>query len=184
MYNITVLGNNVKETAEAFGEKYSVTDDLTQTNVIIADPNKAGDSGLALTDADLDSKLIFAAAGVPAEFCSDRGIVVFGGCSNASQNQVQNIRDFIENGNIEGSENFPDVTLGSFGNDISRIAILMRGIDDPILLAAMMFSGMNIRAIAGGLKGEYGYALVASREPVTRVPHVDGVLKVRVLQDI
>ena len=84
---------------------------------------------------------------------------------------------------------------------------MMKGIDDPILLAAMMFSGLDVRAIAGGLyihqnpdgAGDsreieqnpdsadaslYGCALVALREPVTRIPHLDGVVKVRVLQDI
>ena len=189
MYNIYFVDNPDTEVIDAFGEYYDVTDDISQANVLITCGNEiAGDM--------LSSKLIFAVldcsggkAPVPEDEIREHGIILFrvsgdtpapAGISDAALC----VRDYIENGNISGSEHLPDVSLGGFADDVSRISIVMKGIDDPILLSAMMFSGMDIRAVAGGVSGDLGYALVSSREPVTRVPHVDGVIKVRVLQDI
>lgn len=177
MYNLAVSGGDdkSKEVCGLFGDKYDLTNDSTQANVL----------AVCSEDAEIpDCKLLFSVCdmtdgGMPedaAEYCRDRGICIF--------NSVDSVRDFIENGNVTGSGDFPDISLGPFGDDVCRVIIMMKGIDDPILLAAMMFSGLNVRAIAGGLSGDYGCALVALREPVTRIPHVDGVLKVRVLQDI
>ena len=93
-------------------------------------------------------------------------------------------KDFIENGNVRASANLPDVSLGPFGSEAARISIVMREIEQPILMAAMMFRGLPLRAVAGGTRNGVSYALVAADEPVTSVPKVEGVVKVRVLQDI
>ena len=45
-----------------------------------------------------------------------------------------------------------------------------------------MFSDINIKAVAGNVRGEYGYALISTDEQITSVPKVDGVIKVRVIQ--
>ena len=197
MYNIYLTEDADKETAVLFGAEYNITDDISQANIIVI-----GKRGISVEE--LSSKLIFAVAdfsdgGLDSgimDYCSDHGICVFRSCAEDSPATDPNspeadpkltadhIRDFIENGNISGSANFSDVDLGPFADDISRISVLMKGIDAPVLLGAMMTSEMDVRAVAGGLNGEYGTALIAAREPVMRLPHVDGVLKVRVLQDI
>lgn len=219
MYNLAVSGgdNESEKIRKLFGEKYTLTDDLFQTNVLVV---------CGAEEAEIpDSKLLFAVcdlteSGLPdsaLEFCADRGIAVFGRTHDPADGRISDdpieiqsdhsdniddndrsdhsdrnndiaavaaVRDFIENGNLNGETGFPGIDLGPFGDDTSRIVIMMNGIDDPILLAAMMFSGLDVRAISGGLSGSHGLALVALREPVTRIPHVDGVTKVRVLQDI
>lgn len=188
MYNVFFVSGNSSIRNDLFGKSYDLTPDITQANVLIS---YGGD----ITGEMLESKLIFAVADLSADgldsgivqTCSDHGICVFRSCGDtddAKSRTADCVRDFIENGNIRGSVNFPDVDLGPFGDDVSRISVLMKGIDAPVLLGAMMTSEMNIRAVAGGLTGEYGAALISGREPVTRLPHVDGVLKVRVLQDI
>ena len=184
MYNLAVTDNQDRcsEIAELFGEKYDITDDLSQTNVLVI----CSSEGSAVPD----SKLLFAVCdmteeGLPEEavsYCAERGIAVFR-CDDIRQT-VSEVRSFIENGDLTGNTGFPEIDLGPFGNDLCRIIIMTKGIDDPILLTAMMFSGMDVRAIAGGLNGDYGCALIALREPIARIPHVDGILKVRVLQDI
>ena len=183
MYNICFIDEYNEKVKEVFGEKYDLSDDLSQSNVVVT-------SGASLSEEMLSSKLVFAvldisrgAADIPEGFCSEHGIVIYR-AADREEGSALNVRDYIENGNITGAVNFPDVSLGDFADDVSRISIVMTGIDDPILLGAMMFSGMDIKAVAGGTKKEYGYALVLSREAVMRVPHVDGVIKVRVLQDI
>ena len=253
MYNLAVLGDSIApdKVKEVFGEKYDLTEDLSQANVLAA-----CDGGNPETP---DSKLLFAVCDMTENglsedavtFCMDRGICVFNDNVVVSGSAINSTRYFIEQGNITGSDFFPDIDLGPFGDDVSRVVIMMKGIDDPILLAAMMFSGMDVRAVSGGLarrisktttyspesiasgadisekknssgadssekknssgadtseqknssgadasekknssgaavidESLYGCALVALREPVTRIPHIDGVIKVRVLQDI
>ena len=183
MYNICFLDEYNENVKDLFGERYDLSDDLSQSNVLVT-------CGASLSEDMLSSKLVFAVldcsiggADIPEAFCSEHGIVIFRASDDLSD-PVLHVRDYIENGNITDSVNFPDVSLGAFSDDVSRISIVMTGIDDPILLGAMMFSGMDLKAVAGGTKKEYGYALVLSREPVISVPHVDGVIKVRVLQDI
>ncbi len=89
--------------------------------------------------------------------------------------------DYIENGNIVNSVNFPAVSLGERTAD-NRICILTKGEPNPLKLASAMFSDINIKAVAGNVRGEYGYALISTNEQITSVPKVDGVIKVRVIQ--
>ncbi|MBR3146596.1 MAG: hypothetical protein IKF54_00450 [Eubacterium sp.] len=184
MYNVYVSGADAPDITSALGERYIITDDLSQANIILSYDGKISDEMFAsrlvftvvdLSDSGLDDEAV--------SCCSEHGAVIFRSEDGIDPASVS-VRDFIENGNILSSVNFPDVTLGPFGDDISRIIVLTEGIDAPILLGAMMESSMDLRAIAGGLKGGFGAALIAGREPVTRVPHIDGVIKVRVLQDI
>ncbi len=100
---------------------------------------------------------------------------------NCATMAVNQIMDFIENGNIVNSVNFPAVNLGP-GKGENRIAVLMKGEPNPVKLASAMFADVQIKAIAGGTRGEYGYALVATDDRVTSVPKVDGVIRVRVIQ--
>lgn len=89
--------------------------------------------------------------------------------------------DYIENGNIVNSVNFPAVSLGERTAD-NRICILTKGEPNPLKLASAMFADINIKAVAGNVRGEYGYALISTDEQITSVPKVDGVIKVRVIQ--
>lgn len=89
--------------------------------------------------------------------------------------------DYIENGNIVNSVNFPAVSLGERTAD-NRICVLTKGEPNPLKLASAMFSDINIKAVAGNVRGEYGYALISTDEQITSVPKVDGVIKVRVIQ--
>ena len=184
MYNIYCLGEPDTGVLECFGEKYDLTGDISQANVLVS-------FGADITEDMLGSKLIFAVldcsygkSKLPEELLKDLGIILFKKDAPDDSEAVSHVCDYIENGNILGAVSFPDVSLSNFGSDVSRIALMSKGFDDPILLGAMMFRGMDLMAVAGSLSGEYGYTLISSREPVTRVPHVDGILKVRVLQDI
>lgn len=100
---------------------------------------------------------------------------------NCASMAADQLMDYIENGNITNSVNFPAVTLGSRKDD-NRIAILTKGEPNPVKLAAAMFADLNITAIAGNVRGEYGYALVSTKDTVKSVPKVDEVIKVRVIQ--
>lgn len=89
------------------------------------------------------------------------------------------LMDYIEKGNIVNSVNFPRVTLDAEGKN--RVALLTKGEEDPLKLAQELFSGLTLTGMAGGLRGEYGYALLATNDEVTNVPTHDHITKIRVL---
>jgi len=93
---------------------------------------------------------------------------------------AEEIMDYLENGNIRNSVNFPAVDLGPIGTQ-TRVALITKNEPYPAKLAAAMFADKNITAIAGATCGEYGYALVATDDEITEIPRVPEVLRVRVL---
>lgn len=99
---------------------------------------------------------------------------------NCAMMAAEEIMDYLENGNIRNSVNFPAVDLGPIGTQ-TRVAIITKNEPYPAKLAAAMFADKNIAAIAGATRGDYGYALVATDDEITEIPKVPEVLRVRVL---
>lgn len=99
---------------------------------------------------------------------------------NCAMMAAEEIMDYLENGNIRNSVNFPAVDLGPIGTQ-TRVALITKNEPYPAKLAAAMFADKNITAIAGATRGEYGYALVATDDEITEIPKVPEVLRVRVL---
>lgn len=100
---------------------------------------------------------------------------------NCATMAAEEIMDYIDNGNITNSVNFPAVTMGPLRGD-NRIAVMTKGEPNPVKLAAAMFADINIKAVIGDVRGEYGYALISTNDAVASVPKVDGVIRVRVIQ--
>ena len=97
---------------------------------------------------------------------------------NCATMAVEQIMDYIENGNIVNSVNFPAVSLGACKGD-NRICVMTKGEPSPVKLAAAMFANVNINSITGQC---HGYALISTNDTITSVPEVDGVIRVRVIQ--
>ena len=89
------------------------------------------------------------------------------------------IMDYVERGNIINSVNFPRVTLESDAQH--RIAILTKGVENPVELLQELLPGVNAAAISGGVRGDYGYAILATNDHISEVPAKDGVLKARII---
>ncbi len=79
---------------------------------------------------------------------------------NCAVMAVKQIRDYLENGNIINSVNFPKVDLGPIG-DRTRIAFMTCDIENPVQAIAEYLSEANIfvTKIAGGNKKGFGYVL-------------------------
>ncbi len=92
------------------------------------------------------------------------------------------IRDYIENGNIRNSVNFPAVDLGAPAAGEHRVAFLTKGVDDPVKLAIELMGGAAMTSVKGAVRGAYGYALVATSAPVSEIPAAEGVTRVRVIR--
>ena len=104
---------------------------------------------------------------------------------NCAAMAVDELMDYIENGVIRNSVNFPAVKLSGDEDGTvwegTRVAVLTKGEPDPVKLASAMFADKEILEIAGGVRDDYGYALLQTKDTIESVPKVEGVIKVRVL---
>ena len=101
---------------------------------------------------------------------------------NCATMAVAEIMDYVENGNVVNSVNFPGANLGPIGSD-TRIAIMTKGVENPVDMAVKSL-GVTVDAVAGGTKGDFGYVLVSTKDKITSVPKMDGTIKVRVIQEM
>ena len=107
---------------------------------------------------------------------------------NCAVMAVKEIRDFLENGNIKNSVNFPNCSMGVC-TGAGRVTICHKNI--PGMLGAfttvMGNAGVNISDMTNKGKGDYAYTMMdleseATEEIVKALEAVDGVLKVRIIQ--
>ena len=98
---------------------------------------------------------------------------------------VREIRDFMENGNIVHSVNFPDCSMGAC-TTAGRVGIMHRNVSGMISQYTTIFgeAGINIANMTNTSKGNYAYALLDVDSPVTdevieKLAKTDGVLRVR-----
>ena len=101
---------------------------------------------------------------------------------------VKELRDFLENGNIRNSVNFPNCDMGVC-TGAGRVTICHKNI--PGMLGAfttvMGNAGVNISDMTNKGKGDYAYTMMdleseATEEIVKALEAVDGVLRVRIIK--
>ena len=97
------------------------------------------------------------------------------------------IRDFIENGNITNSVNYPEVDLGHM-NQPMRLAVFHKNVPGVIgaITSAVSSAGVNIENMTDKSRGEYAYSLldlsgVLSDEAVASLTDYDGIYRVRAI---
>ena len=98
---------------------------------------------------------------------------------------VRELRDYLENGNLVHSVNFPDCSMGAC-TTAGRVGIMHRNVSGMISQYTNIFgeAGINIANMTNNSKGEYAYALLDVDSPVTeevlaKLAATDGVLRVR-----
>ena len=101
---------------------------------------------------------------------------------------VKEVRDFLENGNIKNSVNFPNCDMGTCVA-VGRIAICHKNIPNMISQFTKILGaeGLNIADMTNKSKGEYAYTLIdlestASREALDELKAIEGVSRVRVVK--
>lgn len=107
---------------------------------------------------------------------------------NCAVMAVKEIRDFLENGNIKNSVNFPNCDMGTCVA-LGRIAITHKNIPNIISQITQILGGegLNIADMTNKSKGEYAYTLIdlesaASKEALDELGSIEGVAKVRVVK--
>ena len=107
---------------------------------------------------------------------------------NCAKMAVQQIMDYLENGNIVNSVNYPNCDMGVCQAE-GRITILHRNIPNSLgrFTAAIAADNVNIAALMNKSRGEYAYTMLdfdqqPSQAVVEHLKQVEGVLKVRVIK--
>jgi D-3-phosphoglycerate dehydrogenase len=107
---------------------------------------------------------------------------------NCAVMAVKELKDFLENGNIKNSVNYPAVSLGICETE-GRIGILHRNIKGRIgeLSAMLAEAGINIAEFTNKSKGNFAYSLIDVDAPITddvyeKLCTLEGVIKVRVIK--
>ncbi len=100
----------------------------------------------------------------------------------------QELMDYLENGNITHSVNYPDCDMGVCSS-ASRVAIHHRNIKNMISQFTKMFgdADININNMVNKSKGEYAYSLFdltkeMSEGMLEKICAIDGVLRVRIIK--
>lgn len=106
---------------------------------------------------------------------------------NCAKMAVAEVVDYLENGNITHSVNYPDCDMGVKGKGV-RITVLHRNVPNMLgqFTALLAAEGMNISLMANKSKNEYAYTMIDVESEVSEkiekeLEAVDGVLKVRVI---
>ena len=107
---------------------------------------------------------------------------------NCSKMAAAEVKDFLENGNITHSVNFPDCDMGAKGEG-ERITILHKNIPNMIgqFTALLAEKNMNIEVMTNKSRKEYAYTMLdvdgtVSEDVEAQLAAVEGVLKVRVIR--
>jgi D-3-phosphoglycerate dehydrogenase / 2-oxoglutarate reductase len=100
---------------------------------------------------------------------------------------AENLRDFLENGNVRSSVNFPEAVLPRTP-DTARIAVANSNVPNMVgqISTCLADAKLNIAELLNRSRGEYAYSLIDAEgrvEPslVERIRAIDGVLSARLV---
>ncbi|MDE7251784.1 MAG: phosphoglycerate dehydrogenase [Acetatifactor sp.] len=107
---------------------------------------------------------------------------------NCAVMAVQELMDYLENGNIRNSVNFPACDMGVCAQ-AGRVAIFHKNIANMITKFTAEFGdkGINITDMMNKSRGEYAYTMLdietpAPEEVVKALEAIDGVFRVRIVK--
>ena len=107
---------------------------------------------------------------------------------NCAKMAVRQVMNYLENGNIVNSVNFPACDMG-ICTKAARITILHRNIPNSLsrFTSAVASENVNISDMLNRSKGEYAYTMLdidhdISQNVIDQLNGIDGVLRVRVIR--
>ncbi|MBQ7562543.1 MAG: phosphoglycerate dehydrogenase [Lachnospiraceae bacterium] len=107
---------------------------------------------------------------------------------NCAKMAVKELMDYLKNGNIANSVNYPNCDMGVC-QGAGRVAIHHANIANMITKFTANFGdlGINITDMLNKSKGEYAYTMLDVESPVTeeivkKLSSIDGVIRVRVIK--
>ena len=105
---------------------------------------------------------------------------------NCAVMAAQQLRDFLENGNIKNSVNFPNVEMERSG--VQRLCIIHRNIPAMLanITAQLSGNGVNVENMTNKSRGDFAYTLVdvgsaVEESVIDDIRAIDGIIRVRVI---
>ena len=106
---------------------------------------------------------------------------------NCAAMAANEIRNFLENGNIVNSVNYPNCDMGIAG-EFPRLSICHKNIKNMLNQFADVFTDedINIEHMTNSSKGDYAYSMfdlskAPSEDALAKLSDIEGVLRVRVI---
>ena len=100
---------------------------------------------------------------------------------------AEQVRDFLENGNIRNSVNYPEAVLARLPGT-TRLGIANRNVPNMVgqISTCLAAQGMNIADLLNKSRGEYAYTLIdldgaLGAQVLTQIRSIEGVLSARIL---
>ena len=107
---------------------------------------------------------------------------------NCAKMAVRQVMDYLENGNIVNSVNFPNCDMG-ICTTAGRITLLHRNIPNSLsrFTTAMASENINIAGLMNKSRGDYAYTMLdldhtPSAHAVEELKKIEGVLRVRIIK--
>lgn len=107
---------------------------------------------------------------------------------NCAKMAVKEMMNYLKNGNIVNSVNFPNCDMGEC-NQVGRVAIMHKNTANMITKFTACFgdSGINISDMMNKSKGEYAYTMLdieqkPSDDIINKLKAIEGVIRVRVVK--
>jgi len=107
---------------------------------------------------------------------------------NCAKMAVRQVMDYLENGNIINSVNYPNCDMGVC-TKAGRITIMHRNVPNTLsqFTTAVASENINISDLINRSRGEYAYTMLdldhpAPQSVIERLEKIEGVLKVRVIR--
>ena len=103
---------------------------------------------------------------------------------NCAVMAVKELQDYIKNGNILHSVNFPDASMPRSAG--YRVCVLHRNIPDVLSKISGAFAGNNIEGQTNRSRGDYAYTIVdladaPTEENLARVRAIEGFIRMRTI---
>ncbi len=106
---------------------------------------------------------------------------------NCAKMAVREVMDFLENGNIKNSVNYPDCEMGIYSGG-TRITILHRNVPNMIgqFTALLAEENVNITNMTNKSRGVYAYTMIdtdteISKEMIQKLNNINEILNVRII---
>ncbi len=107
---------------------------------------------------------------------------------NCAKMAVRELRDYLENGNITNSVNYPNCNMGVKEEGSRRITILHHNIPNMLgqFTSLLAKENMNITLMTNKSKKEYAYTMIdvdaeIPEDVAKRIEEIKGVLKIRII---
>lgn len=104
---------------------------------------------------------------------------------NCAKMAADEIRDYLENGNITNSVNFPNCSLPDA--NVGRVTIIHKNVPKMIAQYTDILKGVNISDMINKSKGDYAYTIintdhVVTQEMADQLASLESVIAVRVIK--